>query len=745
MTSIKLIVEGARARAEVQGVLTSGMVGIPVTIEYDGIWDGLSKNLVCRCGLECGKFVGVTKTILGIGTVAKVAPEVMVAGKVLYLGIEGYNADGTLVIPTIWACCGAIQEGTRTEGGVSDIPTLPIWDQLQVKVDQIPETVQAALAKALENGEMGSQKSNGIKSAKLNDNYTLTLFFDDGTSYTTPAIRGETGASGKDGVSATHNWNGTTLTVTSASGTSSADLKGATGAQGIQGVPGAKGDKGDTGPAGVSPTVSFNKSGKETIITVTDVNGTKTATINDGADGKDATDPDDIPSSWQTTLENGVEAINIALCEAGYNKSAFLFYSDSHWNYGAQMAPTLLKYLYRNTGMAKTFFGGDIVNDEASDYDTMEYLWEWRKQIKDLPNHHSVVGNHDDGSDTDNLFSEQYVYGYLMGAEETPDIVRGKKGLYYYIDSPAEKTRYLCLDTAYQGVVTAQQEFVKNALLTTPDGWHIVAISHIWHDNNYDSGTVTIGGINSGAATLLTIFENYNSRSGEYADCTGWVEFCIGGHTHRDYDSASSKGIPIILVETDSPHTRSGLTYTKGTTTEASVNGIIADYDAKTIKVVRVGRGVSREVEMTWYEVAYTNLIRTAVDVDGSTIYNGKGYKENIRLSGSSGGFRDNPGSDCTGYMKTPVGEAFTVYMKNITANSADNYGFVISLHSAPNTAQTDGTNYSSLNYYSPVYDGNGNVIQFTVSADKAAGYMVISAVDINDDSIITIDEPING
>ena len=36
MTSIKLTVTGASARAEVDGLLTSGMVGIPVTISYDG-------------------------------------------------------------------------------------------------------------------------------------------------------------------------------------------------------------------------------------------------------------------------------------------------------------------------------------------------------------------------------------------------------------------------------------------------------------------------------------------------------------------------------------------------------------------------------------------------------------------------------------------------------------------------------------------------------------------------------------
>lgn len=40
------------------------------------------------------------------------------------------------------------------------------------------------------------------------------------------------GKPGKDGISATHSWNGTVLTITSASGTSSADLKGDTGAAG---------------------------------------------------------------------------------------------------------------------------------------------------------------------------------------------------------------------------------------------------------------------------------------------------------------------------------------------------------------------------------------------------------------------------------------------------------------------------------------------------------------------------------
>ena len=46
---------------------------------------------------------------------------------------------------------------------------------------------------------------------------------------------GKDGIDGRDGVSATHSWNGTVLTITSASGTSSADLEGARGAAGKDG------------------------------------------------------------------------------------------------------------------------------------------------------------------------------------------------------------------------------------------------------------------------------------------------------------------------------------------------------------------------------------------------------------------------------------------------------------------------------------------------------------------------------
>ena len=123
-------------------------------------------------------------------------------------------------------------------------------------------------------------------------------------------VVGDPGKDGKDGVSCTHSWNGTTLTVTSASGASSADLKGDPGKDGytpikgkdyfdgqdgaagkdgytpVKGVDYVDGKDGTNGKDGVSATHSWSG----TTLTVTSASGTssanlKGATGTNGADG----------------------------------------------------------------------------------------------------------------------------------------------------------------------------------------------------------------------------------------------------------------------------------------------------------------------------------------------------------------------------------------------------------------------------------------------------------------------------
>ena len=121
-----------------------------------------------------------------------------------------------------------------------------------------------------EKGEKGDtgETGNGIASAVLNSNYTLTLNFTDGTSYTTPnPIRGEKGETGDTGP------------------------QGIQGIQGVQGEQGPKGDTGDTGPKGDTGNGirSITKTGTSGLVdtyTVTFTDSTTTTfSVTNGAKG----------------------------------------------------------------------------------------------------------------------------------------------------------------------------------------------------------------------------------------------------------------------------------------------------------------------------------------------------------------------------------------------------------------------------------------------------------------------------
>ncbi len=98
---------------------------------------------------------------------------------------------------------------------------------------------------AVQNGFEGTE-AEWLESLKGEPGYTPQKGIDYVDGYTP-----QKGVDYVDGVSPTHVWEGTVLKVTSASGTSSADLKGEKGDKGDTGAKGDKGDKGDTGAQGI--------------------------------------------------------------------------------------------------------------------------------------------------------------------------------------------------------------------------------------------------------------------------------------------------------------------------------------------------------------------------------------------------------------------------------------------------------------------------------------------------------------
>ena len=147
-----------------------------------------------------------------------------------------------------------------------------------------------------------------------------------------PGKDGAPGRDGADGVSVTHEWDGTVLTVTSASGTSSADLRGPQGPSGegagVPGPPGADGKDGTNGKDG-KDGVSATHSWEGSVLTVTSASGSSSADLRgpagadgrdgepgkDGAPGRDGTDGKDgepgAPGKDGTPGRNGADGVSV--------------------------------------------------------------------------------------------------------------------------------------------------------------------------------------------------------------------------------------------------------------------------------------------------------------------------------------------------------------------------------------------------------------------------------------------------
>lgn len=465
-----------------------------------------------------------------------------------------------------------------------------------------------------------------------------------------------------------------------------------------------------------------------------------------------------VPSYWLTHLENRAADIREAMGKAGWNKSAFLFYSDTHWSYNYGSSPAIMHWLDQHTNVNKVFFGGDVVLAEGDDEVSMEYLWTWRSALHGLE-HHSVPGNHDDGNSPDNRWEDPYVYSFLLAAEETPHVVRGD-ALYYYIDEPTEKTRYLFLDTATKdGNILndpAEQAWLKETLISTPAGWHIVAVAHIWRIYNSDYSDA---GFSSGGKICLDMFDDYNERTGDFANCEGRVEFCVGGHTHKDTDHVSDGGIPVILVQCDSRNVRDGSACTYGTITENSVNAIIADYLNGTISVIRIGRGISRVVKLDGSgseEIPDSGADEeTGPDIPTGNFTNvltAAGWQDNMRFSLTTHEDVATTGWDITGYI--PAGPGDTIYMANVTmmdinGETTGDARSLITFFDANKNFLTNSATFTPNSLPSEAwkakYGDNGDVIQFTVPAEYNSNivYLRIGAHDISKYSVITVNEPI--
>lgn len=393
---------------------------------------------------------------------------------------------------------------------------------------------------------------------------------------------GEAGKDGKDGISVSHSWSGTTLTIASASGTSSMDLKGA------KGETGPKGDKGDTGAQGPKgDTGSQGPAGKDGATGSTGPKGDKGDTGpkgDTGAAGKDGYTPvkgvdyfteadkqeiianigasgSSIPDYVKTEAERVARIVNK---HQSNNSIVFPFLSDAHCGYytdKTNAATTLAGQLLNLVGQRVPFDfianGGDMANGaydttKEMSYEQIEdYTELTREATKGVPTVWAA-GNHDDApyQATENRLTQKEMFGLIGRKNRLSGAVCPNGCNYGYLDLENRKLRVICLDTddkrswgtvavgagesgpAYlnaHNIGGNQLDWLANTALdfsakAKPAEWNIIIISHTALDA---SGTITdaVSGAtyNYNTANAATILKEYmvgNSGSIKHNDAT---------------------------------------------------------------------------------------------------------------------------------------------------------------------------------------------------------------------------------
>ena len=201
--------------------ITAGSRGVPAEIHLSPEYDGLVVTAFFRS--EYGAWPVVLGETPGTVTIPWEAMEKK--SLTFDVGVVGKNGDGTIVIPTIWARAGKIVPATEDSGLEPGDPSADIGAQIVEQAraaakkaedaaaaaedarDKMPRIVDGtwrvynAVTESWEDTgiQAEGQDGVGISGAVLNANYTLTLTFTDGSSYTTPPIRGAQGERGPIG------------------------------------------------------------------------------------------------------------------------------------------------------------------------------------------------------------------------------------------------------------------------------------------------------------------------------------------------------------------------------------------------------------------------------------------------------------------------------------------------------------------------------------------------------------------
>ena len=318
------------------------------------------------------------------------------------------------------------------------------------------------------------------------------------------------------------------------------------------------------------------------------------------------TDPgyDGLRNYWLSHMESKIDSINANLGEAGVNGVSFMFITDIHIESNDGQSPRLIKEITNKTNVKYLIPNGDYVNqnvDKQVEIDNIRNtIWSFINASRIC---FPVIGNHDKNTN----FAEDTYKQYEMSDAEVFDCVHGQLPygtqygdlFYYYYDDHITKTRFLILQSGLEhytwaGQITqAQLNWARTVMDDTPSGYHIVIFVHaLYQPADWSQLTPTFNPefLTADGAALFNEVDGHNTA---HQDAP--IVAIFSGHVHIDMTTTTDGGVPIIFTDCDARSTNSG-NYHQETTDSQCFDCVTINYTTKTIKCVRIGRGVDRTV-----------------------------------------------------------------------------------------------------------------------------------------------------
>lgn len=135
MTNIVVTIRDGEATAELTGILTNGMVGVPIFFDLGPEWEDLTVIAVIR-----GNDLTFDRPLLGTRQTTVPFEVLEKVGEHIYIGAEGCSASGDLVIQSNMAEVEEpVRQGADPSGDIAMDPTQPFWAELMEEVENLQE------------------------------------------------------------------------------------------------------------------------------------------------------------------------------------------------------------------------------------------------------------------------------------------------------------------------------------------------------------------------------------------------------------------------------------------------------------------------------------------------------------------------------------------------------------------------------------------------------------------------------